>query len=791
MQQVRVEYFERYRIERYLGATSWASSYLALDQQDSKLVRLKIMRPYISRDESYVQTFLEKASRIHEEQHPNVIPIVRWGLHEQSLFLVSEYDKNRLPLPTQPNFSSERVVNILAELAQVVAHYASLDITHLGIKPSNIFIDNTNKVWLSDFGIHPLPTPEDNTRHVQLSSKSAAFMAPELRTQRSQQTSVDMYSMGILAYLLCSGSTPFSSIIPEAIFAEQGLERISPLSKSVRSVPEDVDAALLRSIALNPSSRQDTWEELISTFRQLSVIEISGMTNYESDKPKRNRDLQQPSTEASLPMLQCQRCGRMNLHTAYYCESCRGRLHDSHELTHNEAAVIISTETKKQRKKRTLKLGGRVALAGILVGIISVQLGIFDAQVTLSQPTNFALSSDSGPGNWAMHRGSTIRSGAATETYSLPGEIAWTFNTQPLETVGDDESTFLDDEEIPNSPLFATPAVVDGIVYLPTGDSRIVALNADNGELIWEQLTSGPINSPPAVAGEFLYVGLRDSQMLALDRLTGVQQWSFKATNPIFAGPLVYEGLLYIPSVDGILHVVDASTGSLVFQVDLGGATFASPAVNDEVILASTAGNKLIVLDRKTGEQRFAFDLKSPSASTPSILGGKVIVPSHNTALWAVDWTEQQGIWEERWYRLRMQMWVMGILDSIESRTGFLWLSRMTKDRDSALGSPAVSQEKAFYCTIRGKCASVDTSTGEQIWQTDLDEQIFSSPVIAGEAIYFGTNKGNVYALDSTSGQQVWTFQADGKVTADIVPANDMFYIASQGGTLYAFYRRE
>jgi outer membrane protein assembly factor BamB len=279
--------------------------------------------------------------------------------------------------------------------------------------------------------------------------------------------------------------------------------------------------------------------------------------------------------------------------------------------------------------------------------------------------------------------------------------------------------------------------------------------------------------------------------MLALDRLTGTPQWSFQATNPIFAGPLVYKGLLYITSVDGILHVVDASTGSLVLQVDLGGATFASPAVNNEVILASTGENKLVVLDRKTGAQRFAFDLKSPSASTPSILDGKAIVPSQNTALWAVDWMEQQGTWEERWYRLRMQMWIMGIIDSIESRTGFIWLSRMTTGRDSVLGSPAVSQGRAFYCTIRGKCASVDTSTGEQIWQTDLDEQIFSSPVLAGEALYFGTNKGTVYALDRTSGQLVWEFQADGKVTADIVPANGMFYIASQGGTLYALSGQE
>ena len=203
--QTRVERFERYRIERYLGATSWASSYVAFDQQESKSVRLKVMRPYISLNDSYVQTFLERTARIHETQHPNVIPLLRWGLHEQSLFVVSEYDETRLPLANEPNLSPERVVAVLTDLSKALAHYTDLGIHHLGVKPSNIFIGEDSKIWLSDFGIHPLPAPEDQSGHVQLSSKSAAFMAPELRTEQNQETSADIYSMGILASFFALG----------------------------------------------------------------------------------------------------------------------------------------------------------------------------------------------------------------------------------------------------------------------------------------------------------------------------------------------------------------------------------------------------------------------------------------------------------------------------------------------------------------------------------------------------------------------------------------------------------
>jgi len=799
MPQTRDEHFEHYRIERYLGATAWASSYVAFDEQLSKAVRLKVMRPYISRDQSYVQTLLERLSQIHGTQHSNVIPILRWGLHAQSLFLVSEYDENRLPLANEATLSPEQVVRVLTDLSQALEHFADLGIYHLGVKPSNIFLGEDGKIWLSDFGIHPLPSPEDNSRHIQLSSKSAAFMAPELRTEQTQATSADIYSMGILAYLLCSGNTPFSSIIPEAIFAEQGLERIQPLSSYVGSVPQDVDADLLRAVARNPSSRQSSWKELIDTFQKLSSIKKPNTYSQEVNTKRRSPYLRSStSVVPSIPtdpiasemLFQCQRCGHMNLYTANHCESCRGRLHDSLEITSTDVEVIVSKARRKRNRKRYLRLGGTIIAAGMLFGFISSQTGTFTQEFIPAEATDLTLTSDSSPGNWAMHRGSTNRSGATTEPYGLPGEVIWTFNTQPIKTVGDDESTFLDDKEIPNSPLFATPAVVDGIVYLPTGDRRIVALNADNGKLIWEQPTSGPINAPPAVAGDLLYIGLRDSQMLALDRFTGTLRWTFKATNPIFAGPLVYDGLLYITSVDGTLHVVDALTGSLILQADLGGTTFASPAVSGDIIVASTGEKKLVILDRETGIRRFTFDLKSASASTPSIVGNKIIVPSQNTTLWAIDWMAQQGTWEERWYRLRMQMWIMGIIDSIESRTGFIWLSQLTKGRDSVLGSPAISAEQVIYCSLRGHCASVDISTGDQIWNTDIDEQIFSSPVIAGQTVYIGTNGNRVYGLDRTTGQKLWEFETDGKVTADIVPANGMFFIASQGGTLYALSSR-
>ena len=59
-------------------------------------------------------------------------------------------------------------------------------------------------------------------------------------------------------------------------------------------------------------------------------------------------------------------------------------------------------------------------------------------------------------------------------------------------------------------PLFSSPAVVDGRLYLGSGDGRIVALDADNGELIWEHEVLGPVDSSPAVAGDSVFIGFAE-----------------------------------------------------------------------------------------------------------------------------------------------------------------------------------------------------------------------------------------------------------------------------------------
>lgn len=89
--------------------------------------------------------------------------------------------------------------------------------------------------------------------------------------------------------------------------------------------------------------------------------------------------------------------------------------------------------------------------------------------------------------------------------------------------------------------ISATPAVANGVVYFPSWDGYLYALNAFNGDLVWKQhlgqLTGLPATrtnvnasvarATPTVAGDLLIAGIYGpAVVIAVKRLTGQLVWS-------------------------------------------------------------------------------------------------------------------------------------------------------------------------------------------------------------------------------------------------------------------------
>ncbi len=134
----------------------------------------------------------------------------------------------------------------------------------------------------------------------------------------------------------------------------------------------------------------------------------------------------------------------------------------------------------------------------------------------------------------------------------------------------------------------ATPIVIDGIMYVSTAWSRVMALNAVTGELIWHYDPMVPgekgrdaccdvVNRGVAVSGEQVFLGALDGRLIALNRRTGKVNWSVQTTDSekpytITGAPRALKGMVIIGNggaefgVRGYFGAYDERTGDLLWR---------------------------------------------------------------------------------------------------------------------------------------------------------------------------------------------------------------------------------
>jgi alcohol dehydrogenase (cytochrome c) len=132
----------------------------------------------------------------------------------------------------------------------------------------------------------------------------------------------------------------------------------------------------------------------------------------------------------------------------------------------------------------------------------------------------------------------------------------------------------------------AQPLVRDGVIYLSTGASDVLAIAVATGQVLWRYTANvdaakvrpccGWVNRGVAMNAGKVYLGRLDNQLVALDQRNGKVLWSTQAEDPLqgftlTAAPLYYDGLVIVgfaggeAAIRGRIKAFDADTGALVW----------------------------------------------------------------------------------------------------------------------------------------------------------------------------------------------------------------------------------
>jgi outer membrane protein assembly factor BamB len=183
----------------------------------------------------------------------------------------------------------------------------------------------------------------------------------------------------------------------------------------------------------------------------------------------------------------------------------------------------------------------------------------------------------------------------------------------------------------PFAQIISSPNVVDGRVYVAFDDGTIEALDAANGQPIWSVIHPGGAYSSPAVADGRLYIAIHNSGLLALDANTGSQLWLAPMPGPQWSSPAVENGRVFVGARDDHkLHAFDAVNGNTLWTATTNNWVQTSPAVaNGVVYIANNSGN-LYAYNAETGGLIWQRAVSPGFAigSSPTVANGVVYVAS-------------------------------------------------------------------------------------------------------------------------------------------------------------------
>lgn len=250
---------ERYRVDHEIGVGGMATVYLARDLRHDRDVAIKVLHPDLAAALG-AERFLAEIKTTAKLQHPHILPLLDSGEADGLLYYVMPYvagESLRARLERETQLAVDDAVRLAREVLSALESAHKHGVIHRDIKPENILI-HEDQALVADFGIALAVSAAGGPRMTQtgLSLGTPAYMAPEQAMgERVIDGRADIYALGAVLYEMLVGEAPFTGPTVQAIVARVMTESPRPLTGQRRSVPEHVNAAVLRSLEKLPADR--------------------------------------------------------------------------------------------------------------------------------------------------------------------------------------------------------------------------------------------------------------------------------------------------------------------------------------------------------------------------------------------------------------------------------------------------------------------------------------------------------------------------------------------------------
>ena len=243
-----------YELREQVGSGDFGIVYRAYQPSVGREVAIKIIRPELVNQPSFVRGFEAEAQLIAQLEHPHLVPLYDYWRDPEGAYLVMRWLRGgslRQALERGP-WSVDPASHLLSQVASTLAYAHRHGVVHRDVKPANILLDEDGNAYLSDFGIAARLADSENERRPLTSSP--AYVPPEQLTGQPLTPRSDIYGLGLLTFELLTGQRP-------------PMDGALPSVRTIRSeLPPALDEVVASATASDPDERYESVDRFTAAF---------------------------------------------------------------------------------------------------------------------------------------------------------------------------------------------------------------------------------------------------------------------------------------------------------------------------------------------------------------------------------------------------------------------------------------------------------------------------------------------------------------------------------------------
>ena len=247
--------------------------FLATERALQRRVVIKVLPPELAAGVN-IDRFRREIMLAAQLQHPHIVPLLATGDRDGILWFSMPFIEGRSlrgALDKEKRLPARDVVRILHDVVDALAYAHARGVVHRDIKPDNILTSGMHAL-VTDFGVAKalsaaIPIAVGTSTGMAIGTP--AYMAPEqLAADPAADHRVDIYAVGLLAYELLTGRSPFSGSSPQATMAAQ-LTETPKAPHEFADIPAGLSAVIMHCLEKDAAKRPQSAQALLAELEAL------------------------------------------------------------------------------------------------------------------------------------------------------------------------------------------------------------------------------------------------------------------------------------------------------------------------------------------------------------------------------------------------------------------------------------------------------------------------------------------------------------------------------------------